>query len=62
MPNLVKELDVYVSAYYNLLDQCADHPDWHRKIEEEVGSSLAFAITYLDESVRNNLVQFSTNL
>jgi hypothetical protein len=47
---------VCLEAYYGLLEDCKDFPEWHRKIEEEIGGSIAFIFVNFDESVRDNLV------
>lgn len=54
--NIFKEVEQCLEAYFGMIDDCADHPDWVRKIEEEVGQSIAFLFVNFDESERNNLV------
>lgn len=39
-----------------MIDDCSSNPDWQRKVEEEVGSSLAFMAIAMDESIRDILV------
>ena len=39
-----------------MIDDTKEHPDWTRKIEEEVGGNLAMLFASFDESVRDNLV------
>ena len=55
----MEELEHYLHAYYDLIDQCKDFPDWERKIEEDLGSSMAMTATCVDESVRDEFVQRS---
>lgn len=43
-------------AYYSLIDDCKDYPEWSRKIEEELGQSIHYMVIGFDESVRDALV------
>lgn len=52
-------MDIVLKAYYEMLDDCQSNPDWVRKVEEEVGSSIAFLVIAMDESVRDYLVTHS---
>lgn len=35
---LVAEMEQYLKAYYDLIDQCQDYPDWQKKLQKELGS------------------------
>lgn len=35
---LIAEMEVYLKAYYDLIDQCKDFPDWQKKLQKELGS------------------------
>jgi hypothetical protein len=52
-------MDMIVRGYYSLLDQCADHPEWRTKIEEDVGPQVRFLMNEFDESVRDHVVAYS---
>lgn len=39
-----------------MIDDCKEHPEWTRKIEEDIGQNMAFMFLNFDESVRDNLV------
>jgi O-succinylbenzoate synthase len=52
-------MNLLLKGYYDMVDDCATNPDWIRKIEEEVGSSLAFMAIAMDESMRDGLVAHS---
>ena len=45
-----------MKAYYNLIDDCKDFPEWTRKIEEELGQDISLIATTFDESDRNAFV------
>lgn len=45
-----------MKAYYNLVDDCAEYPEWQRKVEEDIGQNVAMMVIAFDESVRDELV------
>lgn len=57
--NLVAEMDVVMRAYYQLIDDCKDHKEWQLKIEEDVGSRIAFLMTNVDESNHDLISSYS---
>lgn len=52
-------MELALKAYYNLLDDCTEFPEWTRKIEEDIGQNIAFMTIAFDESVRDELVDRS---
>jgi hypothetical protein len=54
--SIFNEVELCLDAYYGLIDDCKDHPEWARKIEEDIGQNLAYTFINFDESVRDNLV------
>ena len=50
---IAEELDMYLNAYYVMIDECKEFPDWERKIEEELGGALAMSMQTFDQTVRN---------
>ncbi len=54
--SIFKEMDRCLEAYYGLIEDCKDHPEWVRKIEEDIGINLAYTAINFDESVRDALV------
>lgn len=48
-----------LDAYYGMIDDCREYPEWARKIEEDVGQNMAFLFLSFDESVRDALVEKS---
>lgn len=57
--NLVKELDLIVRGYYSLIDDCSSNKDWRIKIEEEVGSKIAYLMCNIDEAAHDEVMNFS---
>ena len=49
-------MELCLEAYFGLIEDCKDHPEWIRKIEEDIGQNMAFMFINFDESVRDNLV------
>lgn len=53
---IFKEVEACLDAYYGMIDDCAEFPEWARKIEEDIGQNLAYTFLTFDESVRDQLV------
>ena len=51
--NLFHEMEAYLQAYYNLIDDCKEFPLWQRKIEEDLGGIVSFLGINMDEVNRN---------
>ncbi len=49
-------MELCLDAYYGLIDDCKEYPEWARKIEEDIGQNLAYTFINFDESVRDALV------
>ena len=54
--SIAQELELWIKAYYQLLEDAKDFPEWTRKIEEDLGQAIAFAVTTIDESSHDALV------
>lgn len=57
--NLFPEVESYLQAYYDLMDDCKDYPLWARKFEEDLGSSVSFLGIQLEEALRSEIVEAS---
>ena len=42
VPMLLIQFEEVLNAYYDLFDQCAEYPDWQRKIRKEMGAVVSF--------------------
>jgi hypothetical protein len=49
-------MEIVLKAYYQLIDDSKDLPEWQRKFEDEIGSSIHYMTLTFDESVRDVLV------
>ena len=56
---IAEELELIVKGYYQLIGDCKSHPEWERKVEEDLGQAIAFIITTIDETSRDQLVALS---
>lgn len=54
--SIFDEVELALSAYYGMIDDCKDFPEWVRKIEEDVGQNMAYTFLVFDESDRDALV------
>ena len=55
--NLFPEMEAYLQAYYDLIDDCAEYPTWARKIEEDIGGVASFLGIQMEEATRDLNVQ-----
>ena len=56
---LFSEMENFMQAYYDLIDDCKDHPLWERKIQEDLGGSVSFLGIQMEEALRNDVVEAS---
>jgi len=57
--SLFPEIEQCLTAYYGLQDDCEGHPEWQRKIEEELGGSLSYLAMQMDEISRDEACEKS---
>jgi hypothetical protein len=53
------EIEKCLEAYYNLIDECADYPDWQRKVRMDLGGTVSYLALTIDESSRDTAVEVS---
>ena len=53
---LFPEIEQCLQAYYDLIDDCKDFPHWARKLEEDLGGSIGFLASQVDETTRDDAV------
>jgi len=56
---LFPEIEQCLNAYYELIDDCADFPDWRYKVEQDLGGVVSYLALNIDESSRDAAVQMS---
>lgn len=59
MDRLFPEMEHVLEAYYGLIDDCEKYPDWRRKIEKELGSTVSYLALSLDDVSRDFAVENS---
>ena len=59
MELLVVEMELFLKAYYNMMEDCKDYPLWRRKIEEDLGQSVSMLGVMLEEADRDVAVEES---
>ena len=56
---LRQEMDIIMNAYYSLMDDCKDYPLWQKKLEEDLGGSVSFLGTMMEEADHKENVESS---
>jgi hypothetical protein len=56
---LFHEMEAYLKAYYDLIDDCKEFPLWQRKIEEDLGGVVSFLGINMDEVMRDKAISIS---
>mmetsp|Transcript_37155 Transcript_37155/g.50384 ORF Transcript_37155/g.50384 Transcript_37155/m.50384 type:complete len:225 (+) Transcript_37155:16-690(+) len=56
---LFPEIEKCLEAYYELIDDCAEYPDWRYKVEQDLGGVVSYLALNIDESSRDAAVQQS---
>lgn len=59
MDNIFPEIEKCLEAYYGLVDDCAEYPDWQKKIQKELGGTVSYLALTLDETSRDAAVEIS---
>jgi len=59
MKELFPELEKVLESYYGLIDDCEQFPDWRRKVEKELGSTVSYLALSLDDVSRDVAVESS---
>ena len=57
--NLFKEMESFMQAYYDLLDDCQDYPEWQRKLQEDLRQSVSFLGIMMEEALRDDITKRS---
>ena len=50
---LFHEMEAFLQAYYDLIDDCEAYPLWKRKLQEDLGQSVSFLGIMMEEELRN---------
>ena len=53
------EIESCFEAYYGLVDDCREYPEWKKKVEKELGSSISYLYLTIDDVCRDEMVAMS---
>jgi hypothetical protein len=56
---LFPEIEKCLEAYYGLIDDCAEFPEWQKKVQKELGGTVSYITLSIDESSRDEAVEIS---
>ena len=56
---LFPEMEAFLQAYYDLIDDCKGLPLWERKLQEDLGSSVSFLGIMMEEALRDQTIAAS---
>lgn len=48
-----------MQAYYDLIDECEEYPEWKKKVTFDLGNTMSFLALVVDESSRDDMVRDS---
>ena len=49
------EIELFLKAYYDLMDDCEQFPFWKRKLEEDLGGVVSFMAIQMEEAANDDL-------
>lgn len=53
------EIEACLQAYYDLIDECKDFPEWQIKVRFDLGGTVSFLALVVDEICRDEMVKES---
>ena len=59
MDSMIGDIEQVLEAYYSLIDESADYPDWQKKIILDLGGTVSYLALVIDDSSRDTLVETS---
>lgn len=54
---MIHDIERVLRAYYSLIDDCADYPEWQKKIVLDLGGTVSYLTLTIDDSSRDQLVE-----
>ena len=58
-PSMIVDIEKMLEAYYSLIDDCADYPEWQKKVVLDLGGTVSYLTLTLDDTSRDTLVETS---
>ena len=59
LESMFSDLENVLQAYYDLIDDCADYPEWQRKVVLDLGGTVSYLTLTIDDASRDCLVETS---
>ena len=56
---MFSDLENVLQAYYDLIDDCSDYPEWQRKVVLDLGGTVSYLTLTIDDASRDCLVETS---
>ncbi len=56
LDNMINDIERALTAYYSLIDDCADYPEWQKKVQLDLGGTISYLALTIDDSSRDRLV------
>ena len=57
LDNMIHDIERVLRAYYSLIDDCADYPEWQKKVVLDLGGTVSYLALTIDDSSRDQLVE-----
>ena len=57
--SMFDDIEKVLQAYYDLIDDCADYPEWQRKVILDLGGTVSYLALTIDPASREALVETS---
>ena len=52
-----KDAALLIQAYADLIEDCAEHPEWQSKFQAELGSNVAYLVGMAERAARKEVDQ-----
>ena len=56
---MLPDIEKVLEAYYSLIDDCKDYPEWRNKVVLDLGGTVSYLALTLDDASRDQLVESS---
>ena len=54
--SMIHDIEKMLEAYYSLIDDCADCPEWQKKVVLDLGGTVSYLALTLDDTSRAALI------
>lgn len=56
---LIPDIEKCLGAYYGLLDDCEEYPEWRKKVELDLGGTVSYLALTIDDTARDAITEGS---